>query len=101
MNKHPNLLITLPILYLALPPYAFADNMGGYSNPLVLVVLVAGFGIFYLAPIIGWLISMNIFKRKILNKYHYGTVKSISFWALFASGTAGFFIYGKRPINRL
>ena len=95
MSKPLNFRSTLATfsLYLVLPTFAFADNMGGYSNPLVLVILGAGFGIFYLVPIIGWLISINILKSKILNKYEYGTVKSILFWALFAAGTAGFFIY--------
>ena len=79
-------------LCLSLPSHVFADNMGGWGNPIFLVFLAIGVGIFYLIPFIGWLISTSILKRKILNKYHYGTVKSILFWALFASGTAGMFM---------
>lgn len=79
-------------LCLSLPSHVFADNMGGWGNPIFLVFLAIGVGIFYLIPFIGWLISISILKSKILNKYHYGTVKSISFWALFASGTVGMFM---------
>lgn len=103
MNKQPNIRTILPFisLYLFLPSYAFGDNMGGWGNPIFLVFLAIGVGIFYLIPFIGWLISISILKSKILNKYHYGTVKSISFWALFASGTVGMFMVTTQIDDRL
>ncbi|MEE2730165.1 MAG: hypothetical protein VYA55_05050 [Pseudomonadota bacterium] len=103
MNRHLNSRITLPVLslYWALPTTVYADNMGGWGNPIFLVFLAIGVGIFYLIPLIGWLISINILKSKFLNKYDYGTVKSISFWALFSSGTVGFFILALLGSERL
>ena len=103
MSKQLNFRTSVAIftLYLFIPSYALADNMGGWGNPIFLVFLAIGVGIFYLIPFIGWLISINILKTKILNKYHYGTVKSISFWALFASGTVGMFMVTTQIDDRL
>lgn len=79
-------------LYFLLPSYAFADDMGGIQNPLMIMLIGAAFFIFFLVPVIAWLVSMNILKRKILNRNDYINVKITTFWAEFASGATGFFI---------
>lgn len=79
-------------LYLLLPFYAFAHDMGGIQNPLMIMLIGAAFLIFFLVPAIAWLVSMNVLKRKILNRNDYISIKIATFWAEFAFGATGFFI---------
>ena len=94
MNRHRNMRTILPFisLYFLLPSYAFADDMGGIQNPLMLMLIGAAFTIFFLVPVIAWLVAMKILKRKIVNRNDYVSIKITTFWAEFASGATGFFI---------
>lgn len=94
MTKHLNKRTKRAVLFLCLvlPYFALADDMGGIKNPLMIMLIGAAFCIFFLMPVVAWLVSMNILKRKILNKNDYISLKITTFWAEFASGAIGFFI---------